>query len=170
MANTRFNYDDARTVKILQESTGPGRYILNTPGNGEQPAFFDDPHMRQQRWGANLMQVPLGHPIDIDSDLIGLTQKLGKHCEKHTYDKYSPMVFSKTYPKQTGGFTHQSRATHPAWMYLDRDHTRKYPLFLDPQEHVARPFMHNLNTRILERDSYDLRNDKYKAFRQQLGQ
>ena len=35
MAFTRFNYDDARTKKKLQEATGPGRYILNVPAVGK---------------------------------------------------------------------------------------------------------------------------------------
>ena len=40
MAFTRYNYDDCRTKKKLQESTGPGRYSLNMPGNGPTPCFF----------------------------------------------------------------------------------------------------------------------------------
>ena len=31
MAFCRYNYDECRTKKKLQESTGPGRYILNVP-------------------------------------------------------------------------------------------------------------------------------------------
>ena len=70
MAFTRFNYDECRTKKILQESTGPGRYILNTPGNGCKPCFINDPQIRMQGWGANLRSVPGGAPIDINSDLL----------------------------------------------------------------------------------------------------
>ena len=40
MAFTRFNYDDARTKKKLQEATDSGRYVLNVPGNGAEPTFF----------------------------------------------------------------------------------------------------------------------------------
>ena len=57
MAFTRFNYDDCRTKKKLQESTGPGRYSLNMPGNGPTPCFFNDPQIRMQKWGANLESV-----------------------------------------------------------------------------------------------------------------
>ena len=93
MAFTRFNYDDCRTKKKLQESTGPGRYSLNMPGNGPTPCFFndpqirmqkwganlkDDPQIRMQKWGANLKSVVNGAPIDIDSDLTGRTRKLRK--------------------------------------------------------------------------------------------
>ena len=74
MAFTRFNYDDARTQKKLQEATGPGRYILNVPGNGSTPTFFNDPYIRVQKWGANLREVINGGPIDIDSDLSGRTR------------------------------------------------------------------------------------------------
>ena len=59
MANTRFNYDECRTAKILQESTGPGRYLLNTPGPGCNPCFITDPHIRLQGIGPNLRTVVL---------------------------------------------------------------------------------------------------------------
>ena len=45
MAFTRFNYDPCRTAKLLQESTGPGRYMLNVPGPGCKPCFFEDPEI-----------------------------------------------------------------------------------------------------------------------------
>ena len=50
MANTRFNYDECRTKKYLQQSTGPGRYILNAPGNGLNPTYTDEPQVRLQKW------------------------------------------------------------------------------------------------------------------------
>ena len=50
MANTRFNYDKCRTNKLLQEATGPGRYMLNTPGPAHSLVANNDPHYRLQRW------------------------------------------------------------------------------------------------------------------------
>ena len=82
MAFTRFNYTDCRTMKALEESTGPGRYMLNKPGNGCRPCFMEDPQIRLQGWGANLRHVPGGAPIDIDSDLHGITRRLMKDCSK----------------------------------------------------------------------------------------
>ena len=75
MAFTRFNYDDARTMKLLQESTGPGRYAINTPGQGADLPLYEDPHIRLQGWGANLMGVHNGHAIDIASDLDGRSRR-----------------------------------------------------------------------------------------------
>ena len=54
MAFTRFNYDECREKKLLQESTGLGRYMLNVPGNGATPPLSADPFNRAQKWGGNL--------------------------------------------------------------------------------------------------------------------
>jgi len=155
MSFTRFNYDPCRTRKLLQESTGPGRYMLNKPGNGCKPCFFQDPQIRQQGWGANLRQVPGGAPIDIDSDLLGLTRRLTKDCAAAEFP-FSGVVRSVkvNYPTCTAPTTRQSRVTNPPWMYRDLEQTRWYPLFLNPQENVCKPFHNNISTRLLERDYY----------------
>ena len=99
MAFTRFNYDDSRTKKKLQESTGPGRYALNMPGNGTSPCFFNDPQIRMQKWGANLDNVVNGAPIDIDSDLKGVTRKLTKYSQKSQFPNSGVPITQKVeYP------------------------------------------------------------------------
>ena len=155
MAFTRFNYDDCRTKKKLQESTGPGRYSLNMPGNGPTPCFFNDPQIRMQKWGANLESVVNGAPIDIDSDLTGRTRKLTKYCTNKKFPNAGVPTTQKTeYPICGSALTDESRATHPAWMYRALPQNREYPLFLNPQENVCMQFHNNLNTRLLERDNF----------------
>ena len=44
MAFTRFHDDPCRIKKQLQESSGPGRYMMNKPGWGDSPCFMDDSH------------------------------------------------------------------------------------------------------------------------------
>ena len=106
MAFTRYNYDECRTKKKLQESTGPGRYILNVPGNGPNPCFFNDPQIRLQKWGANLDNVINGGPLDIDSDLTGRTRRL----TKNTVQK---IVFKKWYtPNRKGSVSCLRRCSH----------------------------------------------------------
>ena len=95
MAFTRFNYDECRTKKILQESTGPGRYMLNTPGIGCKPCYTSDPQARLQKWGGNLRYVPGSHQIDIDSDLIGLTRKLTHDCTNKGFPKKGVVISEK---------------------------------------------------------------------------
>lgn len=155
MAFTRFNYDECRTKKILQESTGPGRYILNTPGNGCKPCFINDPQIRMQGWGANLRSVPGGAPIDINSDLLGITRRLTKSCKNSIFPN-AGVVYSKTnrYPVCKAPITDQSRATNPSWQTVEKEINNRYPLFLNPQENVCMAFHNNLNTRNLERDNF----------------
>ena len=155
MSFTRFNYDPCRTKKLLEESTGPGRYMLNKPGWGDKPCFFSDPQIRMQKWGANLRKVPGSSAIDIDSDLIGITRKLKKDCNKSEFPLSGVVKSQKVlYPKCSQTITQQSRVTHPAWMYKDLEQNNRYPLFLNPQENVCIPFHNNLNTRLLERDYF----------------
>ena len=68
MAFTRFKYDDSRTKKSLQQSTDPGRWILNVPGNGSSPFYMNDPQIRIQKWGANLRT----NTINLESELKGV--------------------------------------------------------------------------------------------------
>ena len=155
MAFTRFNYDDSRTKKKLQESTGPGRYALNMPGNGTSPCFFNYPQIRMQKWGANLDNVVNGAPIDIDSDLKGVTRKLTKYNQKSQFPNSGVPITQKVeYPICGDALTDESRATHPAWKYRALPQNREYPLFLNPQENVCMRFHNNLNTRLLERDNF----------------
>ena len=133
MAFTRFNYDDCITKKKLQESTGPGRYSLNMPGNGPTPCFFNDPQIRMQKWGANLESVINGAPIDIDSNLTGRTRKLTKYCTNKKFPNAGvPITQKNQYPVCGDALTDESRATHPAWMYRALPQNREYPLFLNP--------------------------------------
>ena len=157
MSFTRFNYDPCRTKKLLEESTGPGRYMLNKPGWGDKPCFFSDPQIRMQEWGTNLRRVPGGAPIDIDSDLLGITRPLSKDCSKKEFP-FAGVVFSmkRNYPTCGKEFTSQSRATHPAFLYRDLEQSNRYPLFLNPQENVCMRFHNNLNILIecLKSDIY----------------
>lgn len=160
MAFTRFNYDPCRTAKLLQESTGPGRYMLNVPGPGCKPCFFEDPEIRLQKWGANLRYVPGGTPIDIDSDLIGITRKNTNDCIKRGYPKEGTVYSEKVnYCTLKAPFTKQSRVTHPPWMYRDLEQSNRYPLFLAqdylrPTGAPNLPFYSYLNTRLLEKDNF----------------
>ena len=154
MAFTRFNYDKCRTQKNIQQATGPGRYILNVPGIGDKPAVFNDPQLRMQKWGGNLRGVYNGHPIDIDSDLKNVGKKLSKFNCKEKSTKQSIKTFTNSYPISNKSLTDQSRTTHPAWLYRDLEQNHMYPLLLDPQENVCKHFHNNINTRLLERDTY----------------
>lgn len=160
MSFTRFHYHEARTTKNLQQATGPARYIMNMPGvqEGKTPAFIDDPHWRMTHWGANLhtSHGTDGHPIDIDSDLTGLTRNLTRDSIRQNHyrtNRFQTRHVAKDAP-HIDGLTDETRASHPAWMYRDIEQTRWYPLHLDPQENVCIPFHNNVSSRVYEKDEY----------------
>jgi hypothetical protein len=156
MAFTRFHDDPCRINKQLQESTGLGRYMLNVPGNGSKPLYMDDPFIRMQKWGGNLMK----NTINIESDLMGLTRNTNRDgLEENEYKrnavKSSAVAYSTHIP-----ITDQSRATHPAWQSRDLEQFKPSILPLNPQENVCYSFENNLSTRILEKDNFVARVPK----------
>jgi hypothetical protein len=151
MASTRFKYDDARTIKSLQQSTDPGRWILNVPGNGSNPCYMEDPQIIIQKWGGNLRT----NTINLESELRGVNRQLGRDClGKDDYKTYTVSSSAIQYPNCSNLFTEQSRATNPAWWYRDLEQPNWDYLHLNPQENTCMSFQNNLSTRILEKDNY----------------
>ena len=156
MAFTRFNYDDCRTKKQLQQSTDPGRWILNVPGNGANPCYIEDPQIIIQKWGANLRT----NTINLESELRGVNKPLSRDClGKDEYKNYNVNNQAIKYPTCNNLFTDQSRATNPAWWYRDLEQTDWYYPPLNPQENTCIPFQNNLSTRILEKDYFTPKRD-----------
>ena len=150
MSFTRFHDDPCRINKQLQESTDPGRYMLNVPGNGDKPYYIEDPYIRIQGWGANLRT----NTINLESNLMGLNQPLSRDCLQNNYLKTAVNSSPISYPSTQPSFVEQSRVTHPAWTYRDLEQTNWYYPQLNPQENVCFPFQNNLSTRILEKNNY----------------
>ena len=150
MSATRFNYTAARTAKNLEQSTGPGRYMIDVPGNGVKPCFMVDPAIRLQQWGANLRS----NPVDLESALMGIDNRSSiRDC---TVSK-NPIKESDSkkveYPT-CGAFTEQPRASHPAWEVRDAQQKQFDYLPHDPQANTCIPFRTNVSTRILEKDYF----------------
>jgi len=156
MAFTRFNYDSSRTKKHLQQSTDPGRWILNVPGNGANPCYMEDPQIIIQKWGANLRT----NTINLESDLMGINRHIGRDClGKDNYENYNVPNDPIQYPTCNNLFTEQSRTTNPAWWYRDVEQVDWYYPPLNPQENTCLPFQNNLSTRILEKDYFTPKRD-----------
>jgi hypothetical protein len=151
MASTRFNSDPCRISKKLQQMTDQGRYIMNTPGNGESPCFIEDPQIILQGWGANLRT----NSINLESELFGVNRKSSRDClGKDEYQKFNFNSSAINYPTCKNLFTEQSRAIMPAWTARDLEQVDWYTLPLNPQENTCMSFENNLSTRILEKDYF----------------
>lgn len=149
MANTRFNYDDCRTAKRLQQSTDPCRWILNVPGNGDNPSYIEDPHIRIQKWGGNIRTNMVG----IEDELRGRGGRiLDRDCT--SYKEFIAPSENISFPSNNTLFTDQSRATNPAWIYREIEQANWQFPQLNPQENVCLPFLNNLNTRIIVKDNF----------------
>ncbi len=151
MASTRFRDDIARKEDQLRQSTSLCNYMINAPGNGTTPAYMEDPHIRLQKWGANLAN----NSITIEGSLRGLRQT-GRDClGKDEYNRSEPVPETASFPSNDTLTTDQPRASNPAWELRDKETTQHGdPTFFDPQSNVFQPFRMNVNTRILEKDHY----------------
>jgi hypothetical protein len=143
MAFTRFYDDPDRIMKKLQESTDPGMYYLNQPGNGDRPHYIKDPSIIMQKWGANLHHDRVG----VESELLGMNYTLTRD-KQHTPFTSTPI----TYPTYSKEVTVQSRTIAPVWTARDLEQSHRWILPLDPQEHVIPSFDNNISTRVLEKN------------------
>ena len=141
----------------MQEITATERYMLNVPGNGSNPCFMQDPKMRLQKWGANLMT----NSIAVENELRNMNRNINRDLVGT--NQYAPLETLNAAPQtydECVSFTDESRATMPAWELRDKEVTRwEYPL-MNPQENVAYNFQNNLSTRILEKDHFINKNCK----------
>lgn len=151
MSLTRFNDDPARIRKNIQESIYSGNYAISTPGIGLDIPFMEDPFIRLQGWGANLMT----NARDVENELFGLGRPSGRHyaTEQYEYKKNIKKNIITSYPTESS-CVEQSRATNPAWMYKDQDHTRWENPFINPQANLEMPFINNIQTRTIEKDRF----------------
>jgi hypothetical protein len=163
MAFTRFYDDPCRIQKHLEESTNIGNYFLEIPGNGDKPHYINDPHIRLQKWGANLSI----NQIDLENDLRCQTRLLNRDLVKeNNYNNYinnTNSYLKNIYPNIDNEITGQSRVTHPVYEYReinafenDKSHNNFKYLHMNPQENICIPFQNNISTRIVEKDYFRL--------------
>ena len=153
MALTSIRNEPCRIKKELHQMTDIGRYQIATPGPGANVGFAEDPHIRLQKWGANLRT----NTINTESDLMGLTRSLTKDCA--ALNNYETM----SVPNQRLNYgiieptTQETRAEDPAWTLLDQSNMRwEYPL-INPQEHIKKsPVMYGgRSSRVEQKNDYN---------------
>ena len=149
MSLTRFFDDPCRIKKQLQESTDIGRYMLNVPGNGDKPSYFEDPHIRLQNWGGNLMT----NPVDLESNLMGINKKLDR---SNMNNRVELDVSNKVIYPDNNMTTDQSRATNPAWLFRDLQQVNLETNPVKVENIFNIPFANNISSRIYEKDNYNL--------------
>ena len=111
---------------------------------------MDDPFIRMQKWGGNLMT----NTVNLESDLFGLSRNTNRDDIQSNEYRINAVKGKKQEYQTVSPYTDQSRVTHPAWEYRDLEQTKLAILPLDPQENTCFTFQNNLSTRILEKDIF----------------
>ena len=150
MSFTRFHDDPNRIKKQIDESSFAGRYMLNTPGQGMNLPFSEDPQIRLQKWGANLQT----NTVNLESDLHGLSRKQNRdNITLNLYTKSQPSSSKPNYRNEQP-YVEESRASHSAWMYKDLEQTRWEQPLLNPLNGLDKQFVDNIQTRVIEKDNF----------------
>ena len=150
MAFTRFNYDECRTRKRLQQSTDVGNYYLNVPGNGIAPFYVEDPNIRIQKWGGNSYT----NMIDIDSHLRCIDKQLKCDTLRNKPGIEKVKITQIQYPSTSLLYTEHSRHIIPPWKFKEVENNYSEYLYYNPQVKSTIPFTHNTSSRALEKELY----------------
>jgi len=147
MSCTRLRNDPARLMKEADIFSFPGRYSLDVPGQGVDLPFIEDPHFRLSKWGANAMT----NMVDIENDLRCMTKPNVNYEE---YQKYAPMASKLSFQDERRALSDESRSTHPAFQYVEKEMVRWEEPFINPQSNIEIPCQYNIQTRMLEKDYF----------------
>ena len=159
MSFTRFHDDPARIKKQNMETTAMHEYMLNVPGNsgGIKSHYYNDPHLRLQKNGGAIHT----NMVNVESMLKNINRRIIRDDVKQNNYK-NKVEHNRKIPTENieKVITSESRATHPAFEYREKQQYKPNILLTDPQKHIFIPFDHNLDTNILEKDYYNLKNYK----------
>jgi hypothetical protein len=92
--------------------------------------------------------------VNLESDLLGLTRPLNRDLVDINDYKVNSVPTSQPYYRSSQPFVEESRASHPAWMFRDLEHSRWETPFLNPLNGLEKGFHENIQTRILEKDLF----------------
>jgi hypothetical protein len=141
---TRFK-DSPEVVKTdLNDMTFSGRYHLNTPGQGTDLPFVNDPTIRLQKWGANLQH----NSFEVNDELRGCTRNLNRdHIEQNMYKKNNITQHSEFDVNYTK-FTTFTRHDDQALLFKTKStiNQRTHILHENPQSHIL------FNNQVLSRN------------------
>lgn len=132
MALTSIRNEPCRIKKELQQMTDMGRYQITAPGPGANVGFAEDPHIRLQKWGANLRT----NTINTESDLMGLTRSLTRDCVPLNQYQTMKTPNEKLNYGTIEATTEETRAINPAWTVLDEENKRWDYIHHNPQQPI----------------------------------
>ena len=147
---TRYRHDINKMTENNEISTGPGRWALGVPNAYGNAVFVPEPTIRMQKWGA--AHDMSSTKTDVESDL----RNLARPTTKVVCGQFSPTEerIRTLTPMPEGSFpeTH-ARLVDPPCTLRSTGWNRWSWLYQNPQENVAIPFEHAIDTRHANKDS-----------------
>ena len=182
MSFNRLNYDTGAYKQDLNQSVGPGNYVLEQPPVSCKPCYPFPPDVRLQKQGDSVQRGMFA--VDIDSELQGLFRKNSRNPKKQYIPCCSGTTCtsgevcgqgvsagckSKTAHLKRGErwgdqrlihfpdcFTpaEDTRLSNPPCTLRGTGWNRWESLCLNPQERIEMPFDCNIQNRIIVKDNH----------------
>ena len=112
---TNIRHDKKRLQKEMEISSFGCRYHLDAPGPGVQVGFIENPHIRLQRWAANVY-----------TDQLGLENELtNRYTQQNIHDRKKSYPIHRYVNPNQAIVTSETRTDLPAWIFRDKDLQRE---------------------------------------------
>ena len=181
MSFNRLNYDTGTYRKELNQSVGPGAYVLNQPHISCEPCYPYSSSIRLQKSGGSInSKISM---VDLDSELLGLYRKNSNNPDKKYKPKCPDSLCNSGEPCGPGvssSCSHNiniksserqgdeallkwndcfeppedTRLSNPPCTMRETEINRFEWLCEDPQNNVEIPFATNISNRIIVKDNH----------------
>ena len=114
--------DVNRLKKEMEITSFPCRYHLDVPGPGMNVGFIQDPHIRLQKWAANLYsnQIGIEHDLTNRNRSINNENKVSVSCSKlNRHIQNQPTTI-------------ESKTELPPWIFRDKKNNREQYSEINP--------------------------------------
>lgn len=123
MSNTRIGNDPCRIITNNEQSTNPGRWVVDVPGPGKNLPYMMDPQILAQNWAGNTWSnaVELQDKVmrgreSTPRDCISKSNYINKHYVNVELNEKVPNGSAPIQSTSSRSLTtEQSRAICPAW-------------------------------------------------------
>ena len=150
MSLNALKYDDPAYKHHLNESIGPGDYMINTPRPCD-PCFVSAPGVALGGFGASLCEKEL---VDINSELLNITRKASHAPTQHYLPSAAPLCKSTDYKECSFLTREDTLISNPKCTNKETTVNRWEWLCRNPQDKAEIPFNWFISNRTIVKDNH----------------
>jgi hypothetical protein len=153
--NNRLRYDTNTYRVDLQQSVGPGGYVLHTPWPNCNPCFQGDPRVSLGTTGAATCAPSA--LVDVDSELIGITRRASRNPAELYKPGGPPVCASTALPDCAARAwlpVEDTRLSNPPCTLRGTGWNRWEWLCQDPQRNALMTMDININSQLVAKDNH----------------